>query len=151
MAGEQLPEIRRARLGTLTIYEISEAELETLERGLPASLFLNFSVFLVSVAVSFSITLATTAIASNRTFQVFVIVTILGYLTGLVLFAMWWISYKSTANITRIIRERLLPESEQIVVSQYMPAFNSLEAQCFDRIERRGPPRRVQSESDPDG
>ena len=32
MADEELPAIRRARLGTLTIYEISEVELEVIEK-----------------------------------------------------------------------------------------------------------------------
>lgn len=114
MPDDQLPAIRRARLGTLTIYEISEAELETIERGSPESLFLNFSIFLLSVAISFSVSLATTTITSNRTFQVFVIITVIGYLSGLILLAMWWRSYKSTRSITDTIRKRLLPEGEQI-------------------------------------
>src|SRR6266516_1346497 len=104
MPEDQLPAIRRAKLGTLTIYEISEAELEIIERGSPESLFLNFAIFLISVAISFSVTLATANIASNRTFQVFVIITAIGYLAGAILLALWWRSRSSTKTITDAIR-----------------------------------------------
>ena len=114
MAADELPEIRRARLGTLTIYEISEAELEVMEKGSPDSLFLTFSIFLLSAAISFSVTLATTTITSNRTFQVFVIITVIGYLVGIILLALWMSSRKSMKIITRAIRARLLPEGEQL-------------------------------------
>lgn len=114
MADHQLPAIRRGRLETLTIYEVSEAELETIERGTPESVFLNFAIFLLSVAISFSVTLATVTIASDRTFQVFVIVTLVCYLGGLILLAIWGRSYRSIRRTTQTIRERLLAEGEQI-------------------------------------
>ena len=114
MPDDPLPAIRRARLDTLTIWEISEAELQAIENGSPDSLFLNFAIFLLSVAISFSATLATTKITIDRIFQVFVIITVVGYLGGTILFAMWWRSHKSTRSITRTIRERLLPEGEQL-------------------------------------
>ena len=45
MAKEFQPEIRRARFDRLTIYEVSESELEVLARGSPDSIYLNFAVF----------------------------------------------------------------------------------------------------------
>src|SRR4051812_46896044 len=111
---EEQFEIRRARLGTLTIYEISESELEIIERGSPDSLFLTFAIFLLSTALSFSVTLLTTTISSNRTFNVFVIVTAVGYLGGIILLGMWSRSRKSIKNITVTIRSRLLPEGERV-------------------------------------
>jgi len=114
MPEERLPAIRRARLGTLTIYEISEPELEIIERGSPESIFLNFAIFLLSAAIAFSVALATTSICSNRTFLVFVVITVIGYLAGLLLLIMWWLSHRSTTSITKTIRRRLPPEGEQI-------------------------------------
>lgn len=114
MADEHLPEIRRVRIGTLTIFEISESELETLGRGSPDSVYLTFGVFLLSVAISLSVVLATTTITSNRGFQVFVIATIIGYLGGLILLTVWWHNHRSTKAIIHAIRSRLLPEGEQI-------------------------------------
>jgi hypothetical protein len=45
---ELLPAIRRARIDSLDIYEVSEYELALLERGSPDCLFLNFAIFLLT-------------------------------------------------------------------------------------------------------
>lgn len=104
------PAIRRARLDRLSIFEVSESELETLERGSPNSLFLNLAIFVFSIAISFSVTLATTTIASIRTFNVFVIVTIVGYIAGITFGQLWWRSHKSVTSVVKQIRSRLPPE-----------------------------------------
>lgn len=104
------PAIRRARLDKLSIFEVSESELETLERGSPDSLFLNLAIFVFSVAISFSVTLATTTIAPSRTFNVFVIVIVVGYLAGMTFGLLWWSSHKSIKSVIRQIRDRLPPE-----------------------------------------
>lgn len=61
-----LPAVRRARIERLDIYEISETELQILERGSPDSILLNFAIFLVSIAVSFLVALLTTGCYWNR-------------------------------------------------------------------------------------
>ena len=104
------PAIHRARLDKLSIFEVSESELETLERGSPDSLFLNLAIFVSSVAISFSITLATTTIASTRTFNVLVIVTVVGYIAGITFGLLWWRSHKSVKSVVKQIRNRLPPE-----------------------------------------
>ena len=62
------PAIHRVRLDKLTIIDIREDELEALERGSPESLFLNLGIAAISIAVSFSIALATTDVQSIKTF-----------------------------------------------------------------------------------
>lgn len=114
MSEQQMPEIRRVGIGHLTIYEISESELEMIERGTPDSLSLTISVFLFSTAVSFSVSLATTTIDSDRTFQVFIIITVLGYILGLILLIIWLFNRKSTKSILKGIRCRSIPEGDQI-------------------------------------
>ncbi len=104
------PAIHRARLDKLSIFEVSESELETLERGSPDSLFLNLAIFVLSVAISFSITVATTTIASTRTFIVFVVVTIVGYIAGITFGLLWWRSHKSVKSVIKQIRSRLPSE-----------------------------------------
>lgn len=79
------PAIRRVRIQQLTIYEISEEELKALEAGSPVSLHLNFAVFLLSVAVSFAIALATTTFTNDRAFLTFVLVFIVASVIGLFL------------------------------------------------------------------
>ena len=104
------PAIHRARLDKLSIFEISESELETLERGSPDSLFLNLAIFVLSVAISFSITLGTTTIVSVRIFCVFVIVTVVGYIAGATFGLLWWRSHRSIRTVAKQIRNRLPPE-----------------------------------------
>jgi len=105
-----LPAVRRARIERLDIYEISETELQILERGSPESILLNFAIFLVSIAVSFLIALLTTEIQSSRTFTVFVIVAVVGFVIGAVLLALWIWYRRSTATIFDQIRRRMPPE-----------------------------------------
>lgn len=108
------PAIQRVRLDKLRIFEISEAELEALERGSPESLFLNLAIAVVSVAVSFSVALATTRIDDARTFAVFVIVATVGYVSGTTLGPLWFISRRSLRNVSAEIRSRIPPEGVQV-------------------------------------
>jgi hypothetical protein len=107
---EFLPAVRRARIERLDIYEISEAELQLLERGSPESILLNFAVFLISIAASFLIALLTTEIQSLRMFNVFVIVTVVGFVAGIILLALWARYRRSTSALLRQIRQRMPPE-----------------------------------------
>jgi hypothetical protein len=105
-----LPAIRRARIESLNIYELSEEELELLERGSPDSLFLNFAVFLLSTGISLLTALLTTDIPSERLFSVFVVVTVLSFLSGTVLLFLWRWYRRSTTKIFEQIRRRMPPE-----------------------------------------
>ncbi|MBW3595971.1 MAG: hypothetical protein KY475_01700 [Planctomycetes bacterium] len=107
------PAIHRVRLETLTIFEITEAELESLERGSPESLYLNLAVSVVSIAVSFSIALATTHIESIKTYCFFVIVTVVGYLAAITFSLLWWQSRRSLTKVAQEIRKRRAPEGIQ--------------------------------------
>ena len=97
-------------VGKLTIFEVTEAELETLERGAPVSLFLNLGIFVLSTAISFSVTLATTTIASDRLFTFFVVITVVGYLAGLTFGLLWWFARRSVRSVAQEIRKRLPPK-----------------------------------------
>ena len=77
------PAIHRIRLDRLTIFEITEAELEALERGSPESLYLNLGIASLSFGASFLISLLTTTIGDTKTFCVFVIVCTAGFIAGL--------------------------------------------------------------------
>jgi hypothetical protein len=107
------PAIHRVRLDKLTIFEITEAELEALERGSPESLYLNLAVGVISIAVSFSIALATTDVQSVKTFCFFVIVTVVGYLGALTFGLLWWQSRRSLKTVAQEIRRRRTPEGIQ--------------------------------------
>jgi len=107
---EFVPEIKRGRVARLTIYEISESELETLAQGSPNPIYLNFAIFLLSVSVSFLIALLTITIASNRTFIVFVAITVGGAIGGVFLLLLWFKTRRSVSDLVQTIRDRLPPE-----------------------------------------
>ncbi|WP_179696552.1 hypothetical protein [Methylobacterium sp.] len=109
-----LPAIRRARFGQLVIYEISDTELQLIERGSPDSVFLTFGIFLISIGVSFLVTLLSTAIESIRIFTTFVVVSTIGMVTGLILLGLWWWYRKSRSDLFRTIRERLPQDGEAV-------------------------------------
>ena len=44
--------VRRGRVESVDLYEIKDTELDTLEKGTPADLQLNFAIFLLSLAFS---------------------------------------------------------------------------------------------------
>lgn len=107
------PAIHRVRLDKLTIFEITEAELEALERGSPESLHLNLAVGVISIAISFSIALATTEIQSIKTYCFFVIVTVVGYVAAITFGLLWWQSRRSLKTVAQEIRRRIKQEGIQ--------------------------------------
>lgn len=107
------PAIHRVRLDKITIYDITESELESIERGSPESTLLNLGIAVLSIAISFSIALATTDIASTKTFCVFVSVTIIGYIAAVALLLVWWRMRASTHSVAATIRNRNVPEGVQ--------------------------------------
>lgn len=107
------PAIHRVRLDKLRIFEITEAELEALERGSPESIFLNLAIAVLSVAISFSVSLTTTQIDSDRIFYVFVIITAVGYVAGITFGLLWIISRRSLKKVSAKIRSRIPPAGVQ--------------------------------------
>jgi len=103
------PPIERVRLDKLTIYEITEAELDALERGSTESIFFNLAIAAVSIASSFLVSLLTTTIESDHTFTVFVVICTLGFGGGLTFTLLWWHMRKSLKKVAREIRGRKPP------------------------------------------
>jgi hypothetical protein len=109
-----LPEIRRGHYGVLNLYEVSESELIALAQGSPCSIYLNFSIFLLSVSFSFFIALITTTITSNRAFTVFVVITVISAIGGIIFLILWIRTRKSISNLIQSIKRRLPPEGTQV-------------------------------------
>jgi hypothetical protein len=107
------PAIRRARFDQLTLYEISDNELEILARGSPASTFLNFAIGLASAFVSCVTALLTTTMG-DRTFTVFVVVASVSGITAAVLFFLWNRERQSLHDVVAQIRRRLPPEGAPV-------------------------------------
>ncbi len=109
-------EVRRGAFTGLTIYDVEENELEILARGSPDSLYLNFSIFLLSIATSFLVTLVTVELPT-RTFIVFVSITAIGSFLGVFLLLLWFKTRKSVSISVRKIRSRLTPSQEGFQLS----------------------------------
>ena len=107
---ESQPRINRARFDSLNLYEVSEEELNIIERGSPSSIYLNYSVFLLTMAISFLISLLTTKIDSIYTFSIFVICCIVGFLIGIFFGIMWYRNRSESTDICKKIKSRLKTE-----------------------------------------
>jgi hypothetical protein len=108
------PAIHRVRLDRVTILEITEAELEALERGSPESIYLNLCVGTGSIGISFLISLLTTTIPNTQVFCVFVIATVVSLLASLTFGLLWRQSQQSSRTVAKRIRGRMPPEGDQV-------------------------------------
>ena len=108
LTDEKGPKIRMGKVDSLTIYEISEGELEIIERGSPNSTFLNFAIFLTSIATSFFVTLLTIDLKGKQNlFIIFNLITIVGFLLGIFLLIIWWRSKNDIDVVLKKIKERV--------------------------------------------
>lgn len=106
------PAIIRGRFQQLTIYEISDTELEILERGSPVSIYLNFAISLLSVAISLTASLLTSINTPTTVFIIFVLCIIVGSVLGLFFLILWFKKRKSVSDCIEKIRKRLPPEGD---------------------------------------
>jgi len=117
--------IERGKLGSIKVYDVTEHELNQLEKGGSESVFMNFAIFALSIASSFLITLTTIEIGSDRVFVSYLMVTILGYVIGLILLVLWWKGKSSIKKLIKDIRNRIKDkvgekESKLLSLSQYL-------------------------------
>lgn len=112
MPNDFAPAIRRARLDNLTIYEISDGELEIIANGSPDSIYLTISVSLLTLALSLLGSLLLTEIKSNAILFLFIALVVSGFVAGGILLILWKRSSSSVATCVTAIRKRLPPEGE---------------------------------------
>ena len=110
-SGNSSVPVRRAKFDSLSLYEVTEAELVDLERGGPASLFLNLAIFMLSVAICFLIAIQTTDVKPEHTYVAYAIVTAVGFAVGLVLTILWLVYRQSTSVIIKRIKKRMPPDN----------------------------------------
>ena len=109
--GEKI-DVRRKKIGSVTIYDVTEAELTILEKGTEASVWLNFFIGTVSVAVSFLVALLTVDFGEEITLTqvVFICVTIIMFLAAIVCFVFWRNAKGQHAATIETIKERTIQE-----------------------------------------
>lgn len=82
--------VKRGRMDSVSIYEVGDGELTVLENGSRNSIFLNFSIFLLSTAISFLIALSTTDYTGRPIiFTIFIVITVVGIVIGAFLLFLW--------------------------------------------------------------
>jgi len=112
-SGEKPLRIRRGRVDSVDLYEIKESELDLLEKGSPTGLFLNFGIFLFSIAFS-----AIAALCTATTFKlaimktVFVVVVVVGLLLGALLLILWKRGRVDVVEVIKGIRDRIPAETQ---------------------------------------
>lgn len=102
----QVP-LRRGTLDSVTVYEVTDDELTSLEKGSPASLSLNLAIALLTLAITFSVTLATANI-SGRGFYAIVFLTVVGYVNGAICLLQWFWRRSKSGGVIQRIRGRLV-------------------------------------------
>lgn len=103
------PMIRVAPLGELRVYMITEEELNSLGRGSPGSVFLNFALALLPLAASFLVTLLSTSIPSVTGLTFFICGCIVCFITGLICLVFAWQNHVSSKAIVIEIKHRMPP------------------------------------------
>lgn len=99
--------VRRGRMDSIDVYDVTDQELEALKRGGDGGIYLNFALAFFSIAVSFIIALETTSITSDRQFFVFALVAAGALLGAVILGLIWVVSRNSTKDIVLIIKSRM--------------------------------------------
>lgn len=107
--GEKTTKIKRARVDSLVIYEVSEGELETIERGSPNSTFLNFAIFLISICASFLVAIFTCDFTNkDKLYYTFLIVCIISGIIGALLFIIWLRTKNDVDEVIKKIKDRVI-------------------------------------------
>lgn len=102
--------VRRGRVESVDLYEIKDTELDTLEKGTPADLQLNFAIFLLSLAFSAIASLETATFATKAVETTFIIVSVVGILLGAYLMIAWWRARSEVKELCKKIRQRIPPD-----------------------------------------
>lgn len=99
--------ILRGAVDSLSLYEITDYELDLLEQGSPSSTLLNFGIAFGSVGFSFLIALLTVKPASIYVFSLFAIFAIVGLLASAVLLELWRRTRSTVTDVCVKIRARV--------------------------------------------
>lgn len=110
--GEKI-DVRRRKIGVVTIYDVTESELTILEKGTDASIWLNFFIGTMSIAASFLATLLTVDWGREVTLTqvIYICVTIIMFLAAIICFVFWRNTKGQHEATIRTIKERTIQEN----------------------------------------
>jgi hypothetical protein len=128
--------VRRGRVESVDLYEIKDSELDSLEKGTPGELQLNFAVFLLSLAFAAVSSLFTATFPNKAIETLYIITTVVGLLGGLYLLIAWWGTKSTVKSLCKRIRERIPPD---VQVDSGQEADSEL--QVLEDPDAMSPPR----------
>lgn len=112
--GEKI-EVRRRKIGSVTIYDVTESELIILEKGTDASIWLNFFIATLSIGTSFFVSILTVDWGEEMSLTqiVFICVTIIMFLCAIICLAFWKNTKGQHEATIKTIRERTIQDNCQ--------------------------------------
>ena len=102
--------VRRGRVDSVDLYEIKDTELSQFEHGSPGDLYLNFAIFLLSLAFSAFSALCTATFTNPTTKTTFIVVVVVGVLVGVFLLLLWNRHRGSLRGLCKTVRGRIPPD-----------------------------------------
>jgi len=81
--------VNRAKVDSITIYDVTESELVEIESCSPVDWLFNLAIACITTTISFTVTLTTTRIENERLFYSYVILTSISALSAIGLFFNW--------------------------------------------------------------
>ncbi len=100
--------IKRAKVDSLTIYEITESELQLLQNGSQSSFYLNICISSASFFVAFIISLLTTSFTGKEIIKtVFVCISVCTFIVMILYFIRWLFAKKDLKKIFERIKNRI--------------------------------------------
>lgn len=110
--------VRRARVASVELYEIKDTELNLLEKGSPSGIYLNFAIFLLSIAFSALASLSTATFKNTKIELVFTVFFVVGLLGGVLLLILWLRTRASVSATIKEIRNRMPPPTSEPPLSK---------------------------------
>ena len=112
--GEKPVEIRRGRYDSLSLYEVTEHELDILKQGTPLSVLLTVGISLCTIGISFLIALFTTPITTDSIiFVVFTSIVVGSFIGSFVCICWWYSNRQSVTSVIEKIKSRMPDEEEK--------------------------------------
>jgi hypothetical protein len=100
-------QLRRHAITHVEAFDVTQDEIEGMERAAgDTGLDFQIAQFAFTLAASFLVALLTTQIESRRTFDVFVIIVVVGFFGGIAFGVRWYKNRGAFGAIVRRIKER---------------------------------------------
>lgn len=115
--GEKFVKARLGKVDSLSLYEVTEHELDILKQGTPLSLLLTVGISLCTIGISFLIALLTAPIKTNSTiFVVFTSIVVGSFTSSFVCMCWWYSNRQSVSSVIEKIKSRMLAEEEKRII-----------------------------------